>query len=242
MITAGQERKRATIDITRHVQHFDPHVFADTRVGVVGCGSVGARIAMEVGCFGISNLHLFDGQRVDKENIANQRPFTQEDLALRRFKVDALARHLVAAGAAEPVQHPEHVLKPTDLGRVVFLAVDSMTARVKIFEECLYLKPWTDYVIEVRMGIDELRCYGFNPRLRHHVEEWRASLYEDEKTQENACQVQTTIGGTAMITAGVAVTRFRHWYRKEIARDPAYAKDLPVEQVIMLRPLLAFCQ
>lgn len=234
-------KERARIDPTRHLQQFDPHVFADTRVDVVGCGSVGARIAMEIGCFGIQNLHLHDGQRVDKENIANQRPFTQDDFEKRRLKVDALARHLVAAGAVEPTIYSQHIEGPTQLGRIVFLAVDTMAARVKVFEECLYLKPWTDYVIEVRMGIDELRCYGFNPRRRDHVEEWRESLYPDEVTQENACQIQQTIGGTAMITAGIAVTRFRHWYRKEIARDPAYAKDLPVEQIIMLRQLLALC-
>ncbi len=38
--------------------------------------------------------------------------------------------------------------------------------------------------------------------------------------------------------AGVAVTRFRHWFRREIVRDPAYTASLPVEQIFTLRPLL----
>lgn len=228
----------ATIDPTRHLQQFDPYVFNDTRVDVVGCGAVGARIAMELGCFGIKNLHLHDGDRIETHNVANQRPYVQADLG--KMKVEALAEHLVSAGATRPVTYPKYLEDSRSLGKVVFLAVDKMATRKKIFEDCLRLRASTDYVIEVRMGVDELRVYGFNPRQRHHIEAWQASLYEDKEATEAICQVQTTVGDTASITAGIAVARFRHWYRKEIARDPAYAKDLPVEQILLLRPFLAF--
>lgn len=226
------------IDPTRHLLQFDPNVFADTRVDVVGCGAVGARIAMELGCYGITNLHLWDGDRIESHNVANQRPYVQADLG--KLKVEALADHLMAATLRRPHVHAQYLEGSAKLGKVVFLAVDTMTARKKIFDDSLYLKFDTNYVIEVRMGVDELRVYGLNPRDRNQVALWRESLSDDKDTKESVCQTQTTVGDAASITAGLAVARFRHWYRREMARDPAYATELPVEQILTLRPFLAF--
>lgn len=231
------KEKAKGIDPTRHLLQFDPHVFADRRVDVIGCGAVGARIAMELGCFGIANLHLWDGDRIESHNVANQRPYVQADLG--KMKVEALADHLEAATLRRPHIHPQYLRHPAELGNVVFLAVDTMAARKQIFDQSLHLKFDTQYVIEVRMGVDELRVYGLNPRERHQVALWRASLSDDKDTKESVCQTQTTVGDAASITAGLAVARFRHWYRREIARDPAYAAELQVEQILMLRPLLA---
>lgn len=226
----------APIDPTRHLQQFDPHVFDDTRVDVVGCGAVGGKIADLVARYGVRNLHLHDGDSVVAHNIANQSPFTQADIG--RLKVEALADHLVAAGCARPTVHPQFIEGPVPLGKVVFLAVDKMSVRKAIFTQSLHLKFTTDYVIEVRMGVDELRVYGFNPRNRGETEQWKDSLYDDAEAVEGVCQTPTTVGDTASITAGVAVARFRHWFRREIVRDPACAMSLPVEQIVSLRPLL----
>ena len=165
------------------------------------------------------------------------------------MKVEALADHLVAAGCSRPTVHPQFIEGPTQFGRVVFLAVDKMMkkdpknpaerpGRKEIFLESLRFKFSTDYVIEVRMGVDELRSYGFNPRDRGEVEQWMDSLYSDKEAVEGVCQTPTTVGDTACITAGVAVARFRHWFRREIVRDPAYAAPLRVEQILMLYPPL----
>ena len=234
-----------TIDPTRHILQFDPHVFDNRRVDVIGCGAVGASIADLMARNGVRNLHLWDGDRIEKHNVANQRPYTQADMG--KYKVEALAAHLVAAGAHAPTVHPEYITGPVVLGDVVFLAIDKMMrkdltdkpGRKDLFLESMHLKPSVKYVIEVRMGVDELRVYGFNPSARRQVAEWLDSLYPDAEAIEGVCQAQTTVNDTASITAGIAVARFRHWYRKEIAKDPAYAKDLDVEQILNLRPFFA---
>lgn len=227
----------ARVDPTRHIEQFDPFRFGETRVDVVGCGAVGARIAMELGCFGIANLHIWDGDNIETHNVANQRPYIQKDLG--RPKVAALSDHLFEATGRRPTVHQAFIDGPTDLGNVVFLAVDTMAARKKIFDDCLRLRYATDVVIEVRMGIDELRVYGFSPKDREQVAAWLDSLSDDAETKEAVCRVQTTVGDTASITAGLAVARFRHWYRQSFENDPAYQAELPLEQVLMLRPFLA---
>lgn len=224
-----------TLSVARHWNRFDPSRFADTRVDVVGCGSVGSRIAMEVAKLGVQNLHLWDFDIVEPHNIANQL-FWLSDIG--HPKVEALAAQITAACGLVPTIHNERLEKPTVLGKVVFLAVDSMAARKQIFLQSLHLKPTTDVVIEIRMGVEELRVYGFNPRSRAEVKTWESlSNYDDTQTVENACQAQTTIGATAGITACLAVHRFLQWYKRDYVRDPEYnAPDL--EQVMMLRPLI----
>lgn len=224
------------IDTTRHIKEFDPDVFGSRRIDIVGCGAVGASIADMIGRNGVRNIHLWDGDRIETHNVANQRPYVQGDLG--KFKVEALSEHMIKAGAYKPTTHSQFVTEAQEFGDVVFLAVDKMSARKQIYEQCIKLKYLTKYVIECRMGVDELRVYGFCPQSRSDVQDWVSSLYDDPVAEPGVCQIQTTLNDVVSITAALAVARFRHWFRKEIVGDPTYTKHLPVEQVMLLRPLL----
>ncbi|MDO8408060.1 MAG: ThiF family adenylyltransferase [bacterium] len=222
-------------DPVRHLLIFDPERFDNARVDVVGCGAVGSRIAMEVGKLGVSNLHLWDGDIVEGHNIANQL-YALADIG--RPKVEALTEAISAATGLSPMVHCAHIEQPQILGDVVFLAVDTMAARRAIFRDCLHLKFTTKVVIEVRMGVEEVRVYGFNPRSRAEVLAWKKTLVDDDVTVESACGARTTVGATAGITACLAVHRFLQWYRRDIVGDPEYIETPHFEQVMMLRPLM----
>lgn len=227
------EIETAQLSTVRHAAIFDPARFDRARVDVVGCGSVGSRIAMEVARLGVRNLHLWDPDSIEAHNIANQ----DYDLAdIGRPKVEALAERIERATGLEATTYIERVEGPVALGAVVFLAVDSMKARKQIFEESLRLKATTDVVVETRMGVEELRVYGFNPRSRAEVRAWEATLYDDEATVENACQARTTLGATAGLTACFAVTRFLQWYRRDFVRDPDFTQIPPLELMVMVNP------
>ncbi len=222
------------LDVTRHLLVFDPNVFADTRVDVVGCGAVGSKMAMELAKLGVRNLHVWDSDRVERHNIANQL-YGLNDIGA--YKVDALAARVLADTGLTITVHRQNVEGPVALGRIVLIAVDSMTARRTIFASSLHLKFTTELVVETRMGVEELRVYGFNPNRRESVQQWNDSLYDDTNTVENACQARTTVGATAGITACLAVHRFLQWYRREFAGDTA-GDEPHFEQVMMLRPLV----
>lgn len=225
----------ARMNPIRHILVFDPDRFDKARVDIIGCGAVGSRIAMEMAKLGVRNLHLWDGDSVEAHNIANQL-FGLADVG--RPKVEALAEAISAATGLSPTIHHQRIEGPITLGSVVFLAVDTMAARRAIFKDCLHLKFTTQVVIEVRMGVEELRVYGFNPRSRADVLAWEETLTDDEKTVESACGARTTVGATAGITACVAVHRFLQYYRRDVVRDPAFLQPPHFEQVMMLRPLI----
>ncbi|MBI3572019.1 ThiF family adenylyltransferase [Candidatus Kaiserbacteria bacterium] len=232
-MSTSTARKR--VNPIRHILLFDPERFDNSRVDVIGCGAVGSRIAMEMAKLGVRNLHLWDGDCVESHNIANQL-FTLTDIG--RPKVEALAEAILAATGLESTAHHQRIESPVTLGSVVFLAVDTMAARRAIFKDCLHLKFTTQVVIDVRMGVEELRVYGFNPRSRAEVLAWEATLTNDAQTVESACGARTTVGATAGITACIAVHRFLQYYRRDVVRDPAFLQPPHFEQVMMLRPLI----
>lgn len=223
------------VDPTRHLLVFDPFVFDNTRVDVVGCGAVGTRIAMELAKLGVRNLHIWDNDIIESHNIANQL-FDLSDIG--RQKAEALAERILASTGITPVVHLEKIERPVELGKVVFLAVDTMAARSSIYSQSLRLRLGVDQVIETRMGTEELRVYGFNPRSRDETALWESSLSDDADTVESVCGARTTVGATAGMTACLAVQRFLQWYRYEVVRDPQYSVAPHVEQVMMLRPLI----
>ncbi len=200
-----------TFDISRHLLHFNPQLFKG-RIDIIGVGAVGSKIAMEVAKLGLKDIHVWDGDEVEAHNLPNQ-AFYLADIG--KPKVQAIAEHIKMATGTVVTQHNEFIEGSVPLGRVVFLGVDTMEHRKKIFENCLKNKFATEQVIEVRMGVEELRVYGFNPNRRNEINDWVDTLVEDSKTVESACSAKTTVGATASLTAAFAVTRFMQWFKEE---------------------------
>ena len=225
------------IEPTRHLSMFDPTVFGDRRVDILGCGASGSHVGQEFGRLGILNLHLWDFDNVEAHNIANQ---LYPQAAIGRNKASILGSLLSVATGIEPTIHEVRCAGPAEtvedeLGEVVVFCMDSMSARMSVAEDRLKMNNVTQLVIDTRMGVEELRIYNFNPNRNAEWKRWAATITPDEETQENACQTRTTIGGTAAIAAGLATHQFLQWYRRVIVRDNQYG-DLPFEITMMLRP------
>lgn len=219
------------IDTSRHILHFNPELF-NGRVDIIGAGAVGSKIGMEMAKLGIKDIHVWDGDIVESHNIANQ-AFYLDDIG--KPKVTALAEHIERATGSVITCHNEYIEEPKELGKVVFMCVDTMKARKDIFDMSLKNNFVTEQVIEVRMGEEELRVYGFNPCSRSDIIAWVNTLVDDEQTVESACSAKTTVGATASMTAAFGVTRFTQWFNWDSNAEgvaPAF------EQVVMLRPLL----
>lgn len=219
-----------TVDISRHILHFNPQLF-NGRVDIIGVGAVGSKIGMELAKLGIKDIHLWDGDEVEAHNIANQ-AFYLEDIG--KTKVDALAEHILKATGTVVTCHNSYIEKPESLGLVVFMCVDTMKARKDIFEASLKNNFHTELVVEVRMGVEELRVYGFNPNKRQEIIDWGNTLVDDAKTVESACSEKTTVGATASMTSAFAVTRFMQWFNWDRTNDGVVPS---FEQVVILRPL-----
>jgi len=197
-------------DTIRHLKAFSPVKFDNTRIDVIGVGATGSRIAMALAKLGVLNLHIWDFDKVESHNIANQ-IYGINDIG--KFKVDALAELIKTQTNLDVTKHNEAVNGRTSLGSVVFLLTDTMSSRKEIWEGAIRYKPFIEVMFETRMGIDLGRTYWVRPTSPDDVKFWESSLCgDDEVVVVSACGSQITVGSTAEIVSGLAVWNFINWF------------------------------
>lgn len=198
------------IDPLRHMEVFDPDMFGRSRVDVIGCGATGSRIAVSLAKLGVTSIHIWDFDKVEEHNVANQM-FGNDHVGQQ--KVAALADIIMTQTGTEVEAHDEEVDGSQPLGEYVFLLTDTMKSRKEIWEKGIRFRPFIKLMVETRMGADNGRVYAVNPCSPSHKDEWEGTLYDDEEAEVSACGASTTVGPTAEIISGMAVWQFIKFYR-----------------------------
>jgi len=223
------------IDPLRHLPIFKPHAFGNRLVDIIGVGATGSRIALSIAKLGITNIRLWDPDIVERHNIANQ-SFCNEVEDIGKYKVDVMAKTIKdACGTVVGVER-SRVDGTQNLGEVVFLLVDTMKDRKKIWEGSLKLHLTTGLVIETRMGVEGGRIYAINPCLPSHIGGWEGTLYTDDEVVDTLpCGASVTAGPTAEIVSGMAVWQLINWAKMQLEDT----EDLIENEVIFsLRPYM----
>lgn len=229
------------LDTIRHLEVFSPSDFGDQHIDIIGVGATGSRIALSLAKLGIENIGIWDPDRVEAHNIANQ-VFGNGDIG--KSKVRALRDLIKAQTGIKVSTHKARVEGSERLGPVVFLLTDTMASRMEIFKGALRYKPHIRLVVETRMGADTGRIYTFNPALPIDVRGWEAAWYPDEETDPSVCTAAVTVGPTAEIISGYAVWQFMRWHRAQMALADGQEPDDVSEHelVFSLRPQMLIGQ
>lgn len=221
------------INILRHVEIFSPNVIEKKRIDVIGCGATGSKVICALAKLGIEEFHVWDFDRVEEHNIANQE-FSPEHIG--QLKAEAIADVVRHTADARVISHCEKLDGTQALGDIVFLLTDTMESRKKIWEGSLKSKMYTDIMIETRMGPDSGRIYALNPSIPSHIRGWEATLYSDSESQTSACGSQTIVGVTADIISGLAVWQFIRY--TQIYLMGKTEDTLENEVIFSVRPLV----
>lgn len=200
------------VNTIRHESVFSATSFGDKRVDVIGAGATGSRIIIALAKLGIENLHVWDYDKVESHNVANQ-AFRLCDIG--KSKVEALAEIVKESTGLNIVKHNEKVDGGQKLGEVVFVLTDTMSSRKEIFEKGLRLKPWIKIFFETRMGVDDARIYSINPLKSNQFKTYAETLYADEVAEVSACGSKTSVGPTAEAVSAAAVWQFILWWKLE---------------------------
>lgn len=220
------------VDPQRHLEVFNPSQFGKRRIDVIGVGATGSKVVAALARLGIQNIHVWDYDLVEAHNVANQE-YGLDDIG--KLKVEALRDRILRDTGISISIHPVKISTEEDAelntvspdevsGDIIFLLVDSMSARRDIFDE-LENNMTTDLLIETRMGPSVGRVYAFNPNCASHVEAWRKTLYSDEEAGRSACGASTSVGPTASIIASYAVWRLIKWFELGGASESASRMD-----------------
>lgn len=220
-------------DLTvRHIEVFDPDLFADRRIDVIGVGATGSRIVLELAKLGIRNIHIWDFDVVEAHNIGNQ-IFGLEDVG--QLKVEALARIVHRDTGITIYPHNKKVVGPEDWGKVIFMLPDTMACRKELFDNGkIKYNLGIDLLLETRMGADSGRVYAINPSNADHIGQYEKTLYDDTKTEASACGAQVTVGATAAFVASTAVWQFIKWFENSLGKGHPFENEL----LFALRPVV----
>lgn len=205
------------IDDSRHREVFNLDAFGERRVDVIGAGATGSRIALSLAKLGVQNLHVWDFDKVEAHNIANQLYPVE---MVGQHKLDALYTLILEQTGDEIHTHRQRVEGGEPLGQVVFVLTDTMASRKAIFDGLKY-KLGTKVMIETRMGRDSGYVYTVEPWRPEQIARYESTLYSDDEAETEAsyCGTQITVNATADLIAGFAVWQFIRWWQREQAGE-----------------------
>jgi hypothetical protein len=206
----------------RQMGFFTPNWLGDNNIYIVGAGATGSHVADTLASMGISNIEVFDFDKVEEHNLPNQ-IYELEDIGT--LKVDALARHIKRKMGYDINVHNEKVEKIDNLKGYLVLCTDSMATQKQILLSSGARNPNCLGVIETRMGIDQGRVYFLDPNLKGHLKRWGDKWYSDEEAGESPCNMRA-IAMTAKMIASIAAGRIVLDLRRQ--NDPDHFADTAI--------------
>lgn len=211
------------LSVMRHQQIFDPFAH-NPPITIVGAGATGSRIWLALVELGLTNIEVWDFDKIEPHNIANQ-IYGKQDVG--KYKVDALRDYYTFKTGEEPprsmkfynmevgpkIQNSGLLFTPS----IVFLLTDTMTSRRQIFNE--YIAGKCPFMIETRMASSYGNVYTVNPFDQNASQKWIDSLIDDDEAETSPCGASISVGPTAAVIANLAVWQFINFCTNPVAND-----------------------
>lgn len=186
------------MDLSKSYDFFQPEK-DDARIHIVGCGSVGSTIAENLARCGVTKMTLWDFDKVEPHNIANQM-FRQQDVG--KFKVDALKDILsdINPDIIDEIELKTDGWKGKLMSGYIFLCVDSIELRREIVEKHMD-SPYVKAVFDFRTLLES---------AQHYAADWsdykmRQDLLNSMQFSHDEAKEETPVSACG-VTLGVATT------------------------------------
>jgi len=199
-----------TLNLSKSYDFFKPEEVKE-RIHIIGCGSVGSTVAELLVRFGLTKLVLYDFDKVEPKNLANQM-FRQEHISMP--KVSALAQMLceINPEMLNTVKVASHGYVAQKLSSYVFLCVDNIDLRREIAtanKDNPYIKAMFDF----RTRLTDSQHYAADWGNTGMVDDFLRSMnftHEEAsaETPVSACNVVLSVAPTIRIISSLGVTNF----------------------------------
>lgn len=186
------------MDLTKSYEFFKPEK-DQSRIHILGCGSVGSTVAENLARCGVTKMTFWDFDTVEGHNICNQM-FREKDVG--KLKVEALRDIIteINPAAAKDIKLEPKGWQGKILSGYVFLAVDSIDVRKAFVEKHmnnLNIKAVFDFRTELEGA-------------QHYAADWRdakmkESLWDSMQFTEEEAAAATPVSACG-VTLGVATT------------------------------------
>ena len=198
------------MNLSKSYDFFKPEEIKE-RIHIIGCGSIGSTVAELLVRFGLTKLSLYDFDKVEPKNLANQL-FRQEHVG--NDKVTALAQMLceINPEAKDAIKVAAHGYVAQKLSGYVFLCVDNIELRREIAttnKDNPYIKAMFDF----RTRLTDAQHYAADWSNMKMVDDFIRSMdfsHEEaaEETPVSACNVTLSVAPTIRIISALGVVNF----------------------------------
>lgn len=202
------------LDLSKTYEYFQPEK-QNARIHIVGCGSVGSTVAENLARSGVTNMTLWDFDKVEPHNLANQM-FRQQDVG--RLKVDALFDMLKEIN---PAVQDKVELKPDGwtgklMSGYIFLCVDNIELRREIVEKHMD-SPYVKAMFDFRTRLEDAQHYAAdwsNLKMKQDFLNSMNFSHEEakEETPVSACNVTLSVCPTVRIVCAYGVANFMNFW------------------------------
>jgi len=203
------------VSYMRQKDIFDP-VNQKYKIVIMGAGSLGSFIALNLAKLGFNDLTVYDFDKVEEHNIPNQFYRLQD---IGKNKVEALKEIIKEFTDVDIKICNEKVDDktelPIDINNLFILTFDTLKARKMFFD---LVKDFNFKVLDVRVGGEEYNIQTIN-----------TSEYEEVKKWEKSFDIQPTdlpCGARSIIYTNLSVASEVCNIVKKINNDEEYPKKL----------------
>lgn len=203
------------MDLSKSYEYFQPEK-DNSKIHIVGCGSVGSTVAENLARMGVTKFVLWDFDTVESKNVVNQM-FTQNDVG--RPKVEALKDILLAIN---PDIGMDIELKPGGwqgklMSGYIFLCVDNIDLRREIVEKHMD-SPFVKAVFDFRTGLENAQHYAAdwtNYKMKSDLLASMAFSHDEakEETPVSACNITLGVCPTVRVICAYGVSNFINFVR-----------------------------
>lgn len=199
-----------SLDLNKSYEYFHPEN-ATERIHIIGCGSVGATLAENLVRLGLTKFDLWDFDKVESHNLANQ-IFRQQDIG--RLKVEALADILyeINPDVKHSMRiHPEG-WQGEQLSGYIFLCVDSIDLRKQIVDQHMSDMS-VRLMMDFRTGLEDAQHFAADWSSYKSKKEFRGSMnFTDAEANAevpvSACGIALGVNPTVRGICAVGAANF----------------------------------
>ena len=199
-----------TLNLAKSYDFFKPEEVKE-RIHIIGCGSVGSAVAELLARFGLTKLTLYDFDKVEPKNLANQL-FRQEHIGME--KVVALAQMLceINPEMESTIKTAPDGYATQKLSGYVFLCVDNIDLRREI-ATANKSNPYIKAMLDFRTRLTDAQHYAADWSDMKMVDDFIRSMnfsHEEaaEETPVSACNVTLSVAPTVRVICSLGVTNF----------------------------------
>ena len=203
------------MDLSKSMEYFHPSM-DDSRIHIVGCGSVGSTVAENLARCGVTKFTLWDFDTVESKNVVNQM-FREKDIG--KPKVEALRDIILEIN---PEAEPDIQLKPDGwkgklMSGYIFLCVDSVDVRKAIIERHMDSE-FVRAVFDFRTRLEDAQHYAADWSKMRDRKDLLSSMeftHEEaaEETPVSACNVTLGVCQTVRIICAFGTANYMNFVR-----------------------------